>query len=112
MCRAIGKGIMILLAGILIGTALLWGAYLIPMSEDSVHVVESVDILEQEGWYPTAPLMRQYVGSEIGRNGGGIMDNYTDSIMITTAGHDPVEGALYQAMNMAGDVKETGYSYY
>lgn len=37
MCRAIGKGIMILLAGILIGTALLWGAYLIPMSEDSVQ---------------------------------------------------------------------------
>lgn len=112
MCKTIGKSIIILLAGILTGTILLWISYLLPVSEDSVHVIESVDILDQEGWYPTAPLMRQYVGVPIGRNGGGIMDNFTDSIMITTAGHKPVEGALYQAMNMASDVAEEGYSYY
>lgn len=112
MFKTIGKSILILLAGILTGTVLLWISYLLPLSEDSVHVAESVYILDQEGWYPTAPLMRRYVGVPIERNGGGIMDNFTDSIMITTAGRKPAEGALYQAMNMASDVIKDGYSYY
>lgn len=112
MCKTIGKAILILLAGVLAGTILLWISYLLPISEDSVHVAESVSILNQEGLYPTAPLMIQHVGMPIGKRNGGIMDNFTDSIMITTAGRKPAEGALYQSMNMASSVVENGYSYY
>ena len=112
MYKLIGKYILILPVGILAGTIFLWISYLIPLSEDSVHVIESMDILEQEGWYPVAPLMLQHTGEPMGRNGGGIMDNFTDSIMVSTAGRKPVEGPLYQAMNMASKVAEKGYSYY
>lgn len=112
MCKTIGKSILLLLAGILMGTVLLWASYLLPISADHARVAESTEILEQEGWYPTAPLMRRYDNEPMGRNGGGIMDNYTDAIMISTAAYRPVEGALYQTMNMASGVIESGYSYY
>ncbi len=103
MVKNIGKGILLLLAGILGGTILLWISYLLPVTDESVHVAESVFMLEQEGWYPTVPLMRQYEETDTlrGINPGGILDNFTDSIMITTAGHRPDKGALYQAMDMA-----------
>lgn len=110
--KSIGKSVLILLAGIGAATALVWVSYLIPLSEDSVHVAESVRLLDQEGWYPTAPLMRRYEGVPMGRNGGGIMDNFSDSVIITTAGRGAAEGALYQAMNMASAVIPEGYSYY
>ncbi len=112
MFRIIGKSILILFAGILFGTALLWVSYLLPVNRDSVHVMESANILDLEGLYPMAPFMHQHTGELIGKNNGGIMDNFTDSIMITTAGHTPAEGALYQAMNMASDIVKGGYSYY
>lgn len=112
MRKTVVKSILILLAGILAGIILLWVCYLLPVTQESVHVAESVDILDKEGWYPAAPLMLQYDGGQIERNGGGIMDNFTDSIMITTAGREPLEGALYQAMNMASDIMEGGYGYY
>lgn len=114
MVKNIGKGILLLLAGILGGTILLWISYLLPVTDESVHVAESVFMLEQEGWYPTVPLMRQYEETDTlrGINPGGILDNFTDSIMITTAGHRPDKGALYQAMDMATDSEGDGYSYY
>lgn len=111
MCKAIGKAAVILLAGVIMGTALLWLSYLLPITEGSTHVAESVDMLRQEGWYPSVPLMYQYTGQSSSINPGGILDNFTDSIMIGTAGHAPVDGALYQAMNMDGGM-EGGYSYY
>lgn len=114
MVKNLIKGALILLAGIFLGTVLLWVSYLLPVSEESVHVAESVLILEQEGWYPTVPLMRQYENTDLPQdiNPGGILDNFTDSIMITTAGHRPDNGALYQAMNMTANGEEIGYSYY
>ena len=114
MAKAIGKGALILLAGVMIGVALLWISYLLPVTEESVHVAESTLLLEQEGWYPTVPLMHQYQNNDVpsGINPGGILDNFTDSIMITTAGHRPDDGALHQAMNMAGSEMVNGYSYY
>lgn len=111
MRKTIEKAAVILLAGVIMGTALLWLSYLLPITESSTHVAESVDMLNQEGWYPSVPLMYQYTGQPSGINPGGILDNFTDSIMITTAGHAPVDGALYQAMNMDGNI-EGGYSYY
>ena len=116
MVKAISKskGTLILLAGTLIGVFLLWISYLLPVAEEDVHVAESTVMLEQEGWYPTVPLMYQYQNTDkpSGINPGGILDNFTDSIMITTAGHRPDDGALRQAMNMAGSKMPDGYSYY
>lgn len=114
MCRIIGKGVSILLAGTLIGAVLLWISYLLPVTEESVHVAESTLLLEQEGWYPTVPLMHQYHNTDVPSNinPGGILDNFTDSIMIATAGHRPDGSALYQAMYMAGSETQNGYSYY
>ncbi len=112
MVKTIGKGVLILLAGIVIGVTLLWLSYLLPVTEESIHVRESVDQLNQEGWYPAVPLMRQDAGVPSGINPGGILDNFTDSIMITTAGHKPDDSALHQVMNMAGNQMADGYSYY
>lgn len=112
--KIIVKGFLILLAGTFVGTALLWLSYLLPVTEESVHVAESTLMLEQEGWYPTVPMMHQYryTDGTSGINPGGILDNFTDSIMITTAGRSPDDGALHQAMNMAGNPMADGYNYY
>lgn len=114
MFKTLCKGALILLSGVFIGAVLLWFSYLLPLTEQSVHVAESIHMLDQEGWYPTAPLMYQdqthHVLEEI--NPGGVLDNYTDSIMITAAGRTPDGGALYQAMNMANREYPDGYNYY
>lgn len=112
MVKTITKGALVLLAGLFMGTALLWLSYLLPVTEESAHVLESMQTLEQEGWYPTVPLMHQDDETLSRANPGGILDNFTDSIMITTAGYAPKEGALYQAMNMAGNEMTEGYNYY
>lgn len=108
MFKVIGKGALILVAGVLIGAVLLWVSYLLPLTEQNTHVKESVRMLDQEGWYPTAPLMHKdethHVLEEI--NIGGFLDNFTDSIMITTAARKTDDGALHQAMSM------NDYSYY
>lgn len=95
MFKTITKGALVLLAGLLMGTALLWLSYLLPVTEESPHVLESIQTLKQEGWYPAVPVMHQDDDALSGANPSGILDNFTDSIMITTAGHAPDEGALY-----------------
>ena len=112
MFKTITKGALVLLAGLLIGTTLLWLSYLLPVTEESPHVLESIQTLKQEGWYPAVPVMHQDDDALSGANPSGILDNFTDSIMITTAGHAPDEGAIYQAMNMAGSEMTEGYNYY
>jgi len=103
----------LLAAGIVAGTLLLTLVFMIPVNEAHPNAAASVSILEKEGWYPIFPLVDSF--KEIGGpviNSMGILDNFTDSIMIHTAVDSTEGSALYRALNSYNSVMDTGYSYY
>lgn len=110
--KVLQKSITILLGGIVMGALLLTLVYMLPMSEESTNAAVSMEILDTEGWYPALPLIDSFTGTITQFNAGGILDNYTDSIMIAAASKDPGHRPLYQAMKMENSVTVTGYSYY
>lgn len=101
-----------LVGGIFVGALLLVIVYLLPINQSSVHAVESMNALEIEGWYPTLPLIQEFEGVTSQYNKGGILDNFTDSIMISTATMGTEGNPLYQAMAMKNDTAGGEYSYY
>ncbi len=104
--------ISILLAGILLGALLLAIVYMLPLSEASPNAAASLEQLEAEGWYPAVPMITDAAKKGTNYNPGGILDNFTDSIMITTAARENIGRPLYQAMRMENSVMEKAYSYY
>jgi len=110
--KILQKSIAILLGGIVMGALLLTLVYMLPMSEESTNAAASMEILNTEGWYPTLPLTKSFEGTISRLNAGGILDNFTDSIMISTSAKDPGRRPLYQAMKMENSVIGSGYSYY
>lgn len=81
------KMLLILAAGILAGTLLILGAYLLPTEPINRHVEKSVPIFQKEGTYPN---VTPYCASRL--------DNWTDSIMLLTAAYEGPEGLLDRAM--------------
>lgn len=77
-----------LLAAILLGTALMTCVYILPTGRMQTNVAESVEIIDTEGgsfsWAPG------YAGARL--------DGFTDSIMLQTAVYDGADGALTEAM--------------
>lgn len=97
--KKIGKGIMILAAGILLGTLLLTLAYMIPVNPE--NKAASYQIIEEEGWYPRVSVVSpgQYFESFY----PDVLDNFTDKIMLSTA-MDTAEGnPLVRAMESYSD---------
>ena len=69
--RKIIKMMGILLGGIIVGALLLVIVYMIPVTQDSVHALKSVDVLDVEGWYPTLPVIEEFDGIMTHINKGG-----------------------------------------
>lgn len=93
----------ILLAGILAGVILLAFAFLIPVNEK--NRAASYDIMEKEGMYPSIPVVKAY-DDGYSASVPGLLDNFTDSIMLHTA-LDPEETNVLRA---AMDMRQ--YEYY
>lgn len=97
--KTIGKGIVVLAAGILLGTLLLTLAYMIPVNPE--NKVVSYQIIEKEGSYPRITVVSpgQYFESFY----PDVLDNFTDRIMLSTA-LDSTEGnPLVRAMESYSD---------
>ena len=62
---AVFRYIFILILAMALGLFFLVAAYIIPLSDQSGNVLESVRILEEEGWYPVIPYIQKF--TEIGR---------------------------------------------
>ena len=74
LTKTIGKMILMLVSGILIGTGLLWLVFLLPEKNIYWHGAISLQTLADEGLYPS-----------IGNSPADKLDNWTDSIMLGTA---------------------------
>ena len=93
------KYVFLLILAMAIGVVCLVGAYMIPLSDQTDNVLESVRILEEEGWYPVIPFIQKFTGVYgTYQESPGILDNYTDELMIQTSALNPEGNYLHTAM--------------
>lgn len=96
---AVFRYVFILILAMALGVFCLVAAYIIPLSDQSGNVLESVRILEEEGWYPVIPYMQKFTGVFGSyQESPGILDNYTDELMIQTSVVNPEGNYLRAAM--------------
>lgn len=77
------NGILVVVIAMAICILLNIGAYGIPAKAVADHLAESSEVMKREGTYP------QVLGKK-----NGTLDNWTDSLILLTAGYDGEEGVL------------------
>ena len=87
--------LLLLVAGILMGTILISSVFLIPAELEQNHMEKSMEILEAEGENPF--LLSGYKGSSL--------DNYTDVLMLSNASYQS-ERPFYQAAMLVERLEE------
>ena len=86
----IGKTITILISGIILGTLLLIGVFMLPTKRIENNVGRSVNLLVKEGQY-------HYV---LEGNAGTMLDNYTDSLMLSHSIYNGKENLIDKSMHV------------
>lgn len=104
------KVIGLILIGSLVGAVLLTLAFLIPVNV--TNKAESFQVLEEEGWYPATPMHKQAYADYFHSYLPGVMDNNTDSIMLSTAMDENAGNPLLRAMNMYSEYLGIDYGRY
>lgn len=95
----LSKLLLILILSIAGGVLCMTFAYMLPVSEESDHVKKSVEMLQQEGWYPNMPYVQAFSGDYgIYPDSPAFLDNYTDELMIKLATINPNGNYLQAAM--------------
>lgn len=84
----------ILLGGTVIGTILLCLAFCIPVNE--TNRTATYEIIEEEGWYPSIPIVNGALDTYFTSYNPGVLDDATDLIMLRTA-LDPLEKSVVRA---------------
>ena len=79
--RVLGKSLLFLCGGCILGTALLAIVFLLPVNEESYN--ETVALLDGESWYPIASQHNR--GEYFGTLQPDVLDNSTDRIMLDIA---------------------------
>ncbi len=93
------------------GTVLLAAAFVCPVNEDNRQ--EGYQIMDEEGWYPSVLINSMSLDKYFTSYEPGILDNGTDSVMLSTALDTAAEGNVFQrAMNMYSVRRNANYSYY
>lgn len=105
----IGKGILILAAGIVFGTILLTLAYMLPVNPENRQ--SSYEIFEDEGWYPRTSVISGGSGNHFLSFYPDVLDNSSDKIMLTTAMDTSSGSPLVRAMESYSEYVDS-YSYY
>lgn len=103
-----GKCVIMLAAGILLGTLLLTLVYMLPVNTENRDV--SYSILDEEGWYPrtyTVSSGDEYFLSFY----PDVLDNSSDKIMLTIAMDSSAGNPLVRAMESYSEYAGS-YSYY
>lgn len=102
------KTLGILVAGAMLGVLLLTAAFMIPVNQENAQA--SMELLEQEGWYPAVPVMSLSLDKHFHSLLPGVLDDSTDRLMLQVALDQSPESALYRAMKMY--YEGNGYTYY
>lgn len=105
MWKLVLKNILLLIGSALTGLLLLALCFLLPVSDQNIN--ESNSLIAGEGWHPFAA--GQDADSTLKPDE---LDNWTDSMMISTAGGEIENNIFFQAMNMPNSKVPEGYSYY
>lgn len=92
--KNIGKAVMVLAAGIILGTLLLTLAYMLPVNP--VNRDNSYSVIDLEGWYPRTSIVSQ--GQYFQSFYPDVLDNFTDKIMLSTAMDSSEGNPLVRAM--------------
>ncbi len=108
--RLLGKCTLLLLVGSLIGTLLLTLAFMVPVNQE--NAAASYQVLNDEGWYPLAPILSQSLDTYFHSHFPGVLDNGTDSIMLYTAMDNSEDNPFIRAMNMYCTYLNLNYSRY
>lgn len=107
--KNIGKGILILAAGIVLGTILLTLSYMLPVNPENRQ--SSYEIFEDEGWYPRTSVISGGSGNYFLSFYPDVLDNSSDKIMLTTAMDTSSGSPLVRAMESYSEYVDS-YSYY
>lgn len=98
------KGLLTLLAGILLGALLMTLVYLIPINEENYDKTKFS--IAQEGWYPNVPIVTNTYNTYFQTWLPGVLDNNTVRTFMIPIAYAQTDQPLYEAMNCQG------YSYY
>ncbi len=104
------KSVVTVMVGALIGAFVLMLAFCLPVSQKNADA--SYTIMEKEGWYPVAPILSHEYNDYFQSYLPGVLDNFTDYIMLSTAMDNSEGSPLVRAMNMHSDYIQMDYSYY
>lgn len=107
--KNIGKGILILAAGIVLGTILLTLSYMLPVNPENRQ--SSYEIFEDEGWYPRTSVISGGSGNYFLSFYPDVLDNSSDKIMLTIAMDTSSGSPLVRAMESYSEYVDS-YSYY
>ncbi|MCI9142409.1 MAG: hypothetical protein HFH87_07265 [Lachnospiraceae bacterium] len=104
-----GKSILLLLAGIICGTAILTLAYLLPVNPRNRDMAYAQ--LDSEGWYPRASISSASLDTWFHSHFPDVLDGNSDKIMLYTALDDTPGNPLMRAMNSYSQYRGY-YTYY
>lgn len=102
--RILGKYLLTLLGGVMLGVILLTLAFMVPVNSENME--QSYEIIEKEGWYPVMPIVSRSLDTYFHSYLPGVLDDNTDSLMLISALEATETNPLRAAMDMRG------YSYY
>lgn len=107
--RVIGKGVLLILAGVFAGTLLLVLAYMLPVNTENRDY--SYETLEMEGWYPRASVSSQAWDTYFHSYLPDVLDGSSEKVMLYMAMDDSKGSPLYRAMESYNQYIGS-YSYY
>ena len=97
----IGKSVLLIITGAVVGTILLTIAYALPVNMENRDA--SYETLEQEGWYPRATVTSRSLDTYFHSYYPDVLDDSTDKIMLYTAMDDSIGSPLTRAMDSYSD---------
>lgn len=106
--RMIGRCVVILAAGVALGTLLLTLSYMLPVNTENRDI--SYEILDKEGWYPRTSTVSSEDGFFLSFY-PDVLDNSSDKIMLTIAMDSSAGNPLVRAMESFSEYAGS-YSYY
>lgn len=104
-----GKCLLIMLIGVMAGTAFLCMAYLLPVRQENREAVWRQ--IESEGWYPRTSNISPAYDTYFHSYYPDVLDGSTDMIMISTSVDDSEGSPLFRAMASHSE-RMGNYSYY
>lgn len=107
--RILSKSLLILVAGIAIGTALLTFAYMLPVNPENQR--SSYELLDAGGWYPRASVSEKAWAEHFSSFYPDVLDGSSDKVMLQTALDDSEGNPLKRAMNSYSEYMGA-YNYY